>query len=73
MVSRRRDGADSLKARKDRLQAELLVEVLVEERPEALAEAFSDARGRGPKWRERLDRSLARSPATAALLRDLVD
>lgn len=71
VADRRRDGHDSLKARKDLMQAEILVEVLAEERPEALADAFADARSRGPKWRERLDRALARSPAVATTLRDL--
>ncbi|WP_018302829.1 nucleotidyltransferase family protein [Wenxinia marina] len=68
VADRRRDGTDSVKARKDRAQAALLVEVLAEERPDELAEAWEDARGRGPRWRERIDRTLARMPETRARL-----
>jgi hypothetical protein len=68
VADRRREGPDALKARKDRAQAAFLVEVLAEERPDELAEAWEDARGRGPRWRERLDRTLARLPETAATL-----
>jgi hypothetical protein len=68
VADRRREGPDALKARKDRAQAAFLVEVLAEERPDDLAEAWEDARGRGPRWRERLDRTLARLPETAATL-----
>lgn len=68
VADRRREGPDALKARKDRAQAAFLVEVLAEERPDDLAEAWEDARGRGPRWRERLDRTLSRLPETAATL-----
>jgi hypothetical protein len=71
VADRRRDGADSLKARKDLMQAEILIEVLAEDRPDSLAEAFADARSRGRRWRERIDRSLARSPRSAALIAGL--
>jgi len=60
---RRKDGPDSLKARKDLLQAELLIEILSEDRPADLADAYSDAMSRGPRWRELIERSLVRSPA----------
>jgi len=59
---RRKDGPDSLKGRKDLLQAELLIHALSEDRPGDLADAYKDALSRGPKWREHLDRSLARAP-----------
>lgn len=62
--NRRKEGPESLKARKDLLQAELLIEILSEDRPTDLADAYSDAMSRGPRWREHIDRSLARS-ATA--------
>jgi len=68
VADRRREGPDALKARKHQAQAAFLVEVLAEERPDELAEAWEDARGRGPRWRERLDRTLARLPETAATL-----
>jgi hypothetical protein len=51
VADRRRHGADTIKARKDRMQAEILIS----------------------KWRERLERSLDRSPALATLLRGLSD
>lgn len=69
VADRRLDGPDSAKARKDLMQAELLVTVLAEDRPSDLQEAYEDALQRGPKWRERLQRSIARSPAIGKLLR----
>jgi hypothetical protein len=68
VADRRRDGPDSLKARKDLAQAELLVAILAEDRPSDLGEAYRDAISRGPKWRQRIERSLKRSPRTAELL-----
>jgi hypothetical protein len=65
---RRADGPASLKARKDRAQAELLIAILAEDRPDDLREAYADALSRGPRWRERLERSLARSPDAAERL-----
>ncbi|WP_084399876.1 nucleotidyltransferase family protein [Henriciella aquimarina] len=62
--NRRRDGPESLKARKDLLQAELLIEILAEDRPGDLAEAYADAVARGPRWREHIEQSLVRSPAS---------
>jgi hypothetical protein len=61
VADRRRDGPDALKARKDLMQAEILIEALAEDRPDELAEAWHDARDRGPKWRSRIDRSLGRA------------
>lgn len=72
--NRRREGPDSLKARKDLLQAELLIEILCEDRPADLAEAYADAVSRGPRWREHIERSLARSPVSKARIdRTLAD
>ena len=62
--SRRKEGPESLKSRKDLLQAELLIDILSEDRPTDLADAYSDAMSRGPRWREHIERSLARSPAS---------
>lgn len=62
--SRRKEGPESLKARKDLLQAALLIEILAEDRPTDLAEAHSDAMSRGPRWREHIEKSLARSPGS---------
>jgi len=61
VADRRRDGSDSLKARKDLMQAETLITLLARDRPGDLAEAYQDALDRGPRWRERLQRSLDRS------------
>jgi hypothetical protein len=65
---RRRDGADSLKARKDRQQAAFLIKALAEDRPEDLKEAYEDAMERGARWRERLGRGISRAPAVAEQL-----
>lgn len=65
---RRRDGAESLKSRKDLQQAHLLIEVLAEDRPSDLREAYEQARAVGPRWRERIDRALSRAPRAADLL-----
>jgi hypothetical protein len=69
VADRRKDGPDSLKARKDRLQAEFLIEALAEDRPDDLREAWEDAVSRGPRWRERLEASLAKAPAARERLR----
>ena len=71
VADRRVTGTEGLKAQKDRLQAAFLVEALERDRPDDLLEAWDDARSRGPRWRERMDRSLARMPETAALLAGL--
>ncbi|HTU12130.1 MAG TPA: GSU2403 family nucleotidyltransferase fold protein [Allosphingosinicella sp.] len=61
VADRRRDGRDSLKSRKDMMQAEMLITLLARDRPGDLADAYHDAMQRGPRWRERLERSLAHS------------
>jgi hypothetical protein len=66
---RRKDGADSLKARKDRRQAAFLINALAEDRPDDLREAYEEAMSRGPRWRERLDASIVRTPVVAEQLR----
>ncbi len=69
IVSERRRA--DLRAHKDRAQAAFLIEVLARDRPDELAEAWEDARARGPKWRARLEAALARMPETRALLETL--
>ncbi|WP_425052849.1 nucleotidyltransferase family protein [Psychromarinibacter sp. S121] len=71
VADRRRDGTDSLKARKDRAQAAFLVEALADERPDELAEAYEDALSRGPKWKQRIEASLARMPETKDRLKQV--
>lgn len=68
VADRRQGGPDAIKSVKDRAQAAFLARVLAEDRPDDLREAYEDAMGRGPQWRERIGRSLTRMPATAALL-----
>ncbi len=69
IVSTRRVGGDALKAEKDRRQARFLIEILAEDRPDELLEAYEDARARGTRWADRLDTALARQPD----LRDRLD
>lgn len=71
VADRRQGGPDQAKSRKDRAQAAFLIEALAQDRPDDLREAWQDARSRGPRWRERLDSSLARMPATKAVLAGL--
>ena len=68
VADRRRGGENALKSEKDRRQAALLIEVLAEDRPDELREAYEDARSRGPKWRARIDATLGRMPETRHLL-----
>ncbi len=68
IVADRRRAGDRLKAEKDRAQAAFLIPVLSEDRPDELAEAYQSARAQGPKWRERLDATLARMPEVRAIL-----
>ncbi|MEQ8401904.1 MAG: GSU2403 family nucleotidyltransferase fold protein [Roseitalea porphyridii] len=72
IANRRRDGAGSLRASKDREQAAFLIEALSEDRPDELAEAYEDALSRGPRWRERIAASLKRLPETAGRLKALI-
>ncbi|VDS08625.1 hypothetical protein PARHAE_01809 [Paracoccus haematequi] len=71
VADRRKGGPDQAKARKDRGQAAFLIEALAQDRPDDLAEALADARSRGPRWRSRIEASLARMPRSAEILRDL--
>jgi hypothetical protein len=71
VADRRRGSPEQAKSRKDRGQAAYLVRVLAEDRPDDLREAYLDARSRGPRWRERIEASLARLPDTAMILRAL--
>ncbi|MEL6586784.1 MAG: GSU2403 family nucleotidyltransferase fold protein [Pseudomonadota bacterium] len=72
VADRRLEGPQSQKSQKDRAQAAFLVAVLSEERPDDLRDAYMDARARGKAWQQRIDRSLARMPKTAARLSALV-
>lgn len=54
-----RRKSDSAKIGKDIAQASALIMALAASRPRDLADAFREARARGPKWREALDRGLS--------------
>jgi hypothetical protein len=71
IADRRKDGPESLKARKDRRQAEFLIAALAEDRPDDLREAYEDALSRGPRWRERLEASLTKAAAARDKLREI--
>lgn len=68
VADRRRNGPDELKARKDRAQAAFLIEVLCEDRPDDLADAYATALASGPAWRSRLSATLERMPRVAERL-----
>ena len=63
-VSARRTGLGRLKAAKDLAQAAALIEARhVAWQMDVLADAFDEARDRGPAWIHAIDRSLAKLPA----------
>jgi len=70
VADRRKEGPESLKSIKDRAQAAFLIDVLAEDRPDDLAEAFEDAFSRGPRWQKRLLATLRRMPDTRKRLMD---
>ena len=66
VAERRRDGTDSAKARKDRMQAAILIGHLAAEDPHVLVDALDDALARARSWRTKIEASLARLPEAAA-------
>jgi hypothetical protein len=62
ILSRRRKAADA-KALKDSRQAEVLLQILLQKRPDELKRAFEEALARGPSWRELLEGGIAQLPA----------
>jgi hypothetical protein len=71
VANRRRTGADALKSEKDRRQAAFLIQVLAEDRPDELREAYEDVLTRGPKWRARIEATLGRMRNEARILEAL--
>lgn len=71
IADRRRDGAGSLKASKDREQAAFLIEAMAEDRPDDLSRAYATAKDVGPRWREHIANSLRRMPDTMNILNSL--
>lgn len=65
IVATRRTKSSAAKASKDIAQARSLIEVLSEERPDELAEAYLEAGQRGESWQKALKRGAARLPKAA--------
>jgi hypothetical protein len=65
IVAIRRTPSAALKATKDIGQAAALIRVLADDRPDELADAFVEARNRGPAWRESVDKGARRLPQDA--------
>lgn len=65
IVAVRRASVATSKAAKDIEQAAVLIRLLADDRPDELAEAFVEARGRGPSWRTTVDRGIRRLPQDA--------
>ncbi len=61
IVATRRRSSATLKAKKDLAQAEVLFEVLLEDRPAELADSLETALTKGPAWREAIDASVRQS------------
>lgn len=60
------------KAIKDHKQADMLIRVLSNDRPNDLEEAWREMRDRGPSWRLKADRAVARLPAdTRAIMQGM--
>jgi hypothetical protein len=58
IVAQRRKGPGLAKIPKDLTQAEVLLNILAEDRPGAVVEAFETAVANGPRWRDAIARSL---------------
>lgn len=68
VADRRRNGPTSFKAEKDSQQAAFIISTMAEDRPLDIWDAYEDAIARGPRWRERIGRSLDRMPDTRDIL-----
>lgn len=58
IVSTRRDAIEVARKRKDLLQAQQLIELLMEDDPDSLEDAYRDLRSRGPKWNKAFEAGL---------------
>ena len=72
IVAQRRTGPGAAKIPKDLAQAELLIGILVEDRPQELALAYETAVDSGPKWREAINASFKQRPALAKMFKEIV-
>lgn len=61
LVAESRPSASASKSAKDRMQATQLLQVLIEEAPDGIAEAKSELIRRGSTWRDKLDRAIKKS------------
>ncbi len=64
----RRERLDRLKSQKDLRQALFLIDILLDDRPDDIIEAYQAAMERGPRWRDRLSNALTKFPTQAARL-----
>lgn len=71
ILSQRRSSASKAKSRKDIAQAETLISILSEDRPQELLTAFQDAMDIGLSWRAALTAALKQKPALRAVLKQL--
>lgn len=71
IVAQRRSGPGLAKRPKDLVQAETLIAILAEDRPQELALAHEAARENGPKWRTAIDASLKQRPTVRKLLQQV--
>lgn len=71
VADERRGGLDELKSKKDRAQAEFLIEVLHQDRPDDLREAYEFALESGPAWRAHISASLELLPQAKDILSSL--
>ena len=65
IVATRRVASAAPKATKDIEQSAALIRILAQDRPDELEEALSEARTRGPSWRNAVDRGARRLPSDA--------
>lgn len=72
VAARRIGGDDAIKAEKDRQQARLLINVLADDRPHELAEAFNVAVNTGEQWREAIETTVRKMPDVKERLADIV-
>lgn len=68
VADRRRGGPNRLKSQKDLKQADVLIRVLSEDRPEELRAAYEIALESGPQWRKHIEASLDKLPDASAAL-----
>lgn len=71
VADRRSDRASAAKAIKDRAQAAFLIEILSQDRPDDLLDAYADAIARGPRWRDRIAATLKKMQATKRHLAEI--